>query len=116
MNLLALFKDSDTIKEYAAGATIFTEGDPGDEMYVVLDGEIEIQIGKDLLKFAGPGHLFGEMALIEGSARSATAVAKSDCRLAAIDEKRFLFLVQQTPFFSLHVMRTLVDKLRKMNI
>jgi len=56
-----------------------------------------------------------EMALIDARERSATAIAKSDCRLAPVDQKRFLFMVQQTPFFSLDVMRVLVRRLRHMN-
>jgi CRP/FNR family cyclic AMP-dependent transcriptional regulator len=58
----------------------------------------------------------GEMALIDSKARSATAVAISDCRLAPVNEKRFLFMVQETPFFALHVMRSLTDKIRLTNL
>jgi len=57
----------------------------------------------------------GEMALIDSSARSATAVARTDCELIPVDDKRFMFLVQQTPFFAIHVMRVLADRLRKTN-
>jgi CRP-like cAMP-binding protein len=58
---------------------------------------------------------FGEMALIDGGTRSATAIAKTDCKLVPITEKQFLFMVQETPFFALRVMRTLTARLRRVD-
>jgi CRP-like cAMP-binding protein len=55
------------------------------------------------------------MALIDRRPRSATAIAKTDAHLVRIDERRFQFMVQQTPFFALEVMRTIVRRLRDMN-
>jgi CRP-like cAMP-binding protein len=60
-------------------------------------------------------HIFGEMALIDDAPRSATAVAKTDVELVPISEKQFLFLVSQTPFFALKVMRVLARRLRATN-
>ena len=115
MDLRNLFRNVGGVQEFPAGTTIFEEGAPGDVMYVVLDGEVEVRVGGDLLEVIGPSDLLGEMALIDAEARSATAVARSDCRLAPVDQKRFLFMVQQTPFFSLDVMRVLAHRLRRMN-
>ena len=84
-------------------------------MYVLLEGEIDISLGDLVLEAAGPGALIGEMALIDDSPRTANAVAKTACRLAQIDRRRFHFLVQQTPHFATHVMKTLADRLRHMN-
>jgi len=53
------------------------------------------------------------MALIDGSSRAATARAKTACEVAAITEKTFLFLVHETPFFAIAVMRALADRLRR---
>jgi CRP-like cAMP-binding protein len=55
------------------------------------------------------------MALIDNSSRTASVVAKTPCRLAQVDRRRFHFLVQQTPHFATHVMKTLADRLRHMN-
>jgi CRP-like cAMP-binding protein len=63
----------------------------------------------------GPGGIFGEMALIDGTVRSATVRAKTDCEVAPINEKTFLFLVHETPFFAIAVMRALAGRLRHMN-
>ena len=115
MNLRDLFKNEQNVHSAAAGSPIFAEGTPGDVMYVVLDGQVEISIGGRIIEVAGPGELVGEMALIDASSRSASATAATPCRLAVVNEKRFLFLVQQTPYFALHVMRVLTARLRQMN-
>jgi len=115
MNPPELFrKESDTL-QLAPGDFLFHEGDKGDKMYVLLEGEMEILLGDLVLETARPGALIGEMALIDESPRTANAVAKTACRLAQIDRRRFHFLVQQTPHFATHVMKTLADRLRHMN-
>jgi CRP/FNR family cyclic AMP-dependent transcriptional regulator len=113
MNLISLFDNSRHIEEFESGKTIFEEGTPGHVMYVILDGEVEVRIRHELIEVLGPGEILGEMALIDTNARSATAVVRSKCRLALVDEHSFLFLVEETPFFALHVMRVLVHRLRR---
>ena len=100
---------------YAAGDVIFAEGDKGDAMFVVRTGEVAIERGGRVMETLGGGGIFGEMALIDGSPRSATVRAKTDCEVAPINEKTFLFLVHETPFFAIAVMRTLADRLRRMD-
>ena len=84
-------------------------------MYVVLEGEVKLSINGSLVQTVGPGEPFGEMALIDRAPRTATVVAKTACKLVAIPEKRFLFMVQQTPFFSLQIMKVMAERLRKMD-
>ena len=98
-----------------AGEEIFRAYDMASEMYVVLEGEVELTIGTRVLEALGPGEPFGEMALIDQAPRVATAIAKTPCKLAVISEKRFLFMVQQTPHFALQIMKVMADRLRKMN-
>lgn len=102
-------------REYADGEVIFRAWDMGAEMYVVLEGEVELSIDSKLLETLGPGEPFGEMALIDQAPRTATAVAKGPCKLAVIPERRFLFLVQQRPELALHIMKVMADRLRAMN-
>jgi CRP-like cAMP-binding protein len=97
------------------GETIFQAYEMGAEMYVVLQGEVELTIGDRAVETLGPGEPFGEMALIDQAPRTATAVAKTECKLAVIPERRFLFMVQQTPHFALQIMKVMADRLRKMN-
>lgn len=112
MTTLGLFRDSRDTSGFAPGQIIFQEGDPGQCMYVVVEGEVEISHAGRFLRRLGPGEIFGEMALIEHGPRSATATARAATKLAVIDERRFNFLIQQTPFFALQVMRVMAERLR----
>jgi CRP/FNR family transcriptional regulator, cyclic AMP receptor protein len=100
---------------FAMGDVIFAGGDKGDAMYVIRSGEVAIERGGHVMESLGPGNIFGEMALIDGSPRSVTVRAKTDCVVAPMNEKSFLFLVDETPFFAVAVMRTLADRLRRMD-
>jgi CRP/FNR family cyclic AMP-dependent transcriptional regulator len=102
-------------RPFAAGQVIFTAGDPGDVMYAVKEGEVEVLVRDRVVETIGPGGILGEMALIDHSPRSASARAKTDCQLVPIDEARFKFMIQQTPFFAIEVMRVMTRRLRHMN-
>jgi len=115
MNPAELFRQETGALQLAPGDSLFREGEKGEKMYVLLEGEMEILLGDFVLETVRQGALIGEMALIDDSARTASAVAKTPCRLAEIDRRRFHFLVQQTPHFATHVMKTLADRLRHMN-
>jgi CRP-like cAMP-binding protein len=115
-NFLGLFKHEEDVVSLKAGEPLFSKGDPGKSMYVLLSGELRIGDGNKIYEQLGPGGLVGEMALIDHAPRAATVTAVSDSTLAPIDEKRFLFLTQQTPSFALNVMRVLSQRLRKMDI
>ncbi|HET9470659.1 MAG TPA: cyclic nucleotide-binding domain-containing protein [Usitatibacter sp.] len=112
---LSLFSVEENPRICEAGETIFREYDMGAEMYVVLEGEVDLAIGPAAVETLGPGEPFGEMALIDQAPRTATATAKTACKLAVIPEKRFLFLVQTAPQFALQIMKVMADRLRKMN-
>jgi CRP-like cAMP-binding protein len=110
---LNLFRDKEATS-FAAGQIVFKAGDPGETMYIITEGEVDILDGSGTaLETAGPGSIFGELALIDDEPRSATVVAKTDCRLVAVDRRRFEYMVQETPFFGLAVMKVLADRLRK---
>lgn len=111
---LSLFRDAET-KEFAAGETIFATGQQGDTMYVVAAGEVEIWVGPVLAEVVRTGGIFGEMALIDHCERSADAVAESDCKLIAVNQKRFEELVSGTPGFALAVMSIMAERLRRTN-
>jgi CRP-like cAMP-binding protein len=103
------------ILTFGPGEHIFSEGDTGKAMFSILEGTVEIRTKDKTVYTAGPGEILGEMSLIDNKPRSATAVAKSQCKLALIDEKRFDFLIQQTPLFINQIMKALTDRLRHMN-
>jgi CRP-like cAMP-binding protein len=110
-----LFEHASDARPVAAGTTIFNAGDERDYMYAVLEGEVDIAVNGRVVETVESGGIFGEMALIDKDRRTATAVARTDAKIVAVDERRFLFLIQQTPNFALHVMRVLSERLRRMD-
>jgi CRP-like cAMP-binding protein len=115
MATIGIFKYEAETRSFPAGEIIFQKGDPGNVMYVVQEGEVQIVFRDQILDTVGPGGVIGEMALVDQSARSAAAIAKTDCTLVALDEDAFKRHVHYTPFFALQVMRVLADRLRRMN-
>jgi CRP/FNR family transcriptional regulator, cyclic AMP receptor protein len=102
-------------QSFKAGSVIFREGDEARELFVIKSGQVRIQIGNRTVTELGADSIFGEMALIDNEPRSATAIAATDVELVAVSEKQFLFLVSQTPYFALKVMRVLAQRLRATN-
>ena len=106
---------SNKVHKFAAGEMIFGQGDLGDCMYFILSGSVAIRLNGVLLEELGEDQFFGEMALIDRQPRSADAVALTDCELEVVDERRFIFRVQEAPFFAIKVMRVMADRLRTAN-
>ena len=108
------------IDEFEVDEVIFEEGSTGRELFVVLDGKVDIAkvngAGKTVLVTLGKGEFFGEMAVIDGSSRSATAIAAAPkTRVMRINHARFVYLVSQQPAFALMVMDALSKRLRASN-
>ena len=97
---------------FKAGTIIFHRGDAASEMFVIKSGQVRIQLGNRTLSELPADSIFGEMALIDNEPRSATAVAITDVELVPVSEQQFLFMVGQTPYFALKVMRVLAHRLR----
>jgi len=77
-----------------------------------VEGEVEVRLPNGAVRRLGPDETFGEMAIVDSSPRSATVVAVTDAKLAVIDRRMFLFLVQETPTFALQVMSGMAERLR----
>lgn len=108
------------VKLYPPGSEIFAEGASGDQMYVVLEGEVEIlkaaQAGSaKVLTTLGKGEFFGEMALVDDSPRSATAKAKGETKLLAMNETVFDAYIRTNPEFASKMIRNLTKRLRGAN-
>lgn len=110
-----IFKHEADVVTYTTGQTIFTKGDPGDLMYAVKRGEVDIYINDVLVETVGEGGIFGEMALVEHQPRSGRSVARTDCELIRVDENRFMNLVKFNPFFALEVLKVTTARLRRMD-
>jgi CRP/FNR family transcriptional regulator, cyclic AMP receptor protein len=103
------------LQRFEPDQRIFTADDEGAAMYVVRSGKVAIMASGAVLESIGPNGIFGEMALLDGAPRSATAVAREPTELAVIDERAFLYLVERSPGFALDLMRRLAKRLRRMN-
>jgi CRP/FNR family transcriptional regulator, cyclic AMP receptor protein len=101
--------------ELSSGEVLFLEGEVGDRMYVLLEGRMDVVVGRTLVETVSEGDIVGEMALIDDAPRSASVITTTACRLVGITRERFHALVQGNPSFSTHVMKVLVDRLRRMN-
>lgn len=112
-DLSGLFRHASNTISFHAGDVIFKEGDPADVMYVILEGTVEITANGRLLDTAETGSLVGEMALIDHDVRSASVIAKTDCRVVPVTRQEFLFMVQETPNFAIRVMHVMADRLRR---
>ena len=115
MDLIAHFQGARTVVSIQASLPLFTEGESGKNVYVLMGGTVAICVGGEVVEVAGPGSLLGEMALINSSVRSATAIARSDCRVLSINSAQFDLLVRESPEFARHVMEVMADRLRHMN-
>jgi len=103
--------DQATVR-YDRGKIIMVAGQTGALMYVVLDGRVSIQIRGATVELVGPGGVFGEMALVDQSPRSANAVAETDCALLAINRNVFLNLVKSDPSFGILLLSATAERLR----
>jgi CRP/FNR family transcriptional regulator, cyclic AMP receptor protein len=113
MKIPQAFKDSTEIRSYAAGSLIFENGQQGSEMFVVEEGEVDLVLGEKILETVVADGFFGEMSLIDHEPRSATAIARTDCKLLILNQHRFNFYVDEIPFFAIHVMKKMAERLRR---
>ena len=98
---------------FTPGQTIFLEGARGDDMYIVVEGQVNIVTDSQIVETVEPGGIFGEMALIDNRPRSAAAIARTNCLLTPIGREHFLTLIKSTPLFAIQVMRVMADRLRR---
>src|ERR1700738_272093 len=107
-----------TIHDYPRSATICRTGDPGDAMYLVDVGKVQISITAAdgavvTLAELGRGDFFGEMAMLDGQGRSANAIATEDARLAKLTRDDFLAFMQSDPRVTLELLTALTARLRR---
>ena len=114
------FESAGNVIEVDAGEIIFAEEEKGgwlfqrDKMYLLLEGEIDLTVRRKHVGTIQKGEIFGELASITHSARSATATTRTPCRLIALDDKQFRAALREHPEFSLTLMGLMVGRLRKM--
>src|ERR1700722_13737507 len=99
------------------GATVFSKGDPGNSLVAIVSGTVKISIssadGRNaILNLIGPGEIFGEVALLDGLARTADATANTNCDTLVIDRREFLPFVRSQPELAMKFIELLCARLR----
>lgn len=112
MTKINLFDKTSNYELYQIGQVVFRQGERADKMYVVVEGEVDIVIEGQLIETVAAGSVVGEMALVGNTTRTATARARTDCKLAPVGSSQFDFLIQNTPYFARHIMQIMAERLR----
>jgi CRP/FNR family cyclic AMP-dependent transcriptional regulator len=99
------------------GATIFSKGDPGTSLIAVISGTVKISISSAegrsaILNLIGAGEIFGEVALLDGRARTADATANTNCEIFVIDRRDFIPFVRSQPALAMKIIELLCTRLR----
>ncbi len=110
-----IFRNARDTAAFEPGQVVFKQGEPGDVMYAVVEGRVDLTRDGRMIESVGEGEIFGELALVDDSPRGATAAAATSARLAPVDTRRFTFLVQEHPTFALQVMAVMAERLRHAN-
>ena len=113
---LDFFKHGGKPERIKAGETIFAEGKKGllfrDKMYLLISGDVELVMKKKVIATLKAGEIFGELAAIDGAPRTASAVAKTSCKVIGLDEKQFYAALRKKPGFALMLMSVMINRLR----
>ncbi|MDZ8087416.1 MAG: Crp/Fnr family transcriptional regulator [Nostoc sp. DedQUE12b] len=111
---VGIFQKQPDPQAFSAGQVIFEEGQPGDNMYGILEGQIDILVNGKVVETIQTGEVFGVGVLVGVKNRTYTAISKVDSKLVFLDEKEFLFAVQETPMFAIEVMRSYSERLSRL--
>jgi CRP-like cAMP-binding protein len=108
-----------TVRHYGQGDVIFLEGDAGDEMYIVLRGQVDIVLssprGPKTVARLGPGSFFGEMSILENAPRSGSARTTTETFVLAIHRDKFRAFIQAEPEIAFRIMQCLSQRIRRQN-
>jgi hypothetical protein len=94
-------------EQHDSGAIVFREGDPGDCLYLIVEGQVRVTRGETLLREQGPKSFFGEIAVLEGENRTATVVTTTPVRFLRLDRDDLLRLMEELPAIAIGVCQTL---------
>jgi CRP/FNR family transcriptional regulator, cyclic AMP receptor protein len=100
---------------FPAGSVVFNQGDPGNCMYIVQSGVIEMVLGDKVIEVCGPNEAIGFMSMIDTSPRSSTARVKEAVELSIIDQRKFRFMIDEVPNFALYIMGAMARRIRGMS-
>jgi len=113
--VLARIAELTEVEEVAAGTTLTHEGRHEGYFFVVIEGTIRIERGGRTINTMGPGDFLGEIALLDGGPRTATAVAETACRLLSLMPEQFHQLLEDMPTVQTAVLKSVAEHLRKVD-
>ena len=115
LNTIAALAGKRALISVKQGDVIFNNGEPGDKLYGVVSGEVQLSWGDNGVEVIGPGSSFGAGALVDPEHRRfGTAVAVRDSELLEMNREEFLFAMQELPMFSLEMMHGLEQRLQRL--
>ena len=114
LDMRVFAKTIGTTMTFPANSLVFQRGDPGDCMYVVQTGTLEMLIGSTVVEVCKPNEAVGFLSMIDGAARSSTARVSEAAELSVIDKRRFRYMVDEVPNFALYIMGAMSRRIRGM--
>lgn len=115
MEFLKMFSHWKEVEEHKAQTVIFEEGAPADALYVIISGEVALNLRGERLGTEGVGGIIGEMAISPSATMNTTVTSLTDVKLARLSRYQLNMLMTKNTEFSLHVNRTLANRLRAVN-
>jgi len=115
MNFASIFRNEPTRQAFAPGDILIRKGASNDKMFIILVGALEVKIGDKRVATLKEGDIFGELSLLDKEPASGDVVATEAGEFVTLDERRFVAVAQQNPFFTLALLRVVAAKLRAMN-
>ncbi len=97
----------------SAGTTVVSEGTPGHEFYLILEGTAIVRRNGRKVATLGPGDYFGELALLDGGIRSASVVADTDLKVLVLGQREFLGVLEQVPAVTTKILEHMAHRLRE---
>jgi len=109
--IFKLFSDSDSACHLTAGQKLFSAGESAEEIFFVLEGKIDLVHEGKVVESLLPGSVLGELAMLDNGRHAADAIAECSSVIVSVEAEQFRFLVEQTPYFAIDVMKAMAERI-----
>ncbi len=111
--IFRLFSDSDQSLHLTANEVLYHAGQPAPQVYFVLKGRIAIRVNGQVVESVPAGSIVGEVAMLDNGLHGADAVAETDSVVEPVSIERFKFMVEETPYFAMDVMKAMAERMHQ---
>ena len=112
---IEIFQKTPSPQTFLAGEVIFKEGQPGNIVYGIIEGEVDLLAKGQVVETIKRGDVFGQGALVQSEGtRASTAIAKTDCLIAWLDRQHFLFAIEHTPMCAVDLLKSFSTRTRSL--